>query len=398
MRIGDATHQNLDEGRGPWQARSWSQLESVTSLFQILKASIAGTLAWFFVITVLHSEVPFLAPWTAVLTVHPTVYRSFSRGVQTSIATLLGLGISFVIGQFLGVSVWTFGLALLVGLLGSRIPWLRDEGITIAVTALFVLASGYNQDNPMLVERLLEVCAGVVIGIVVNLLVVPPVRDRQAAKYIDELTDRLGDSLTEMADALQNSWNTQAADAWIVETEKMTDQLRSTWSSVQFAKESSRWNPRRFNIARHQDRQQMTSRSDEKRWYEEVLSRLDVSISQTRHLALTLQRNTHAGGQWEHTFREPWVQVLRNTGEAFRTATHDPSVHAGRLQHQLGQLAYEQAHRSDDDDAPHWPTYGALINTLGHIVAELQGIDTAKKEDEDEERDDTTDSNVTSGG
>ncbi|WBL17901.1 FUSC family protein [Citricoccus sp. NR2] len=365
-------------GRGlRWPRRHWSQLESVTSLFQIVKATLAGTLAWVLAVTVFDSQLPFLAPWTAVLTVHPTVYRSLSRGLQTTLATVVGLGIAFMAGELFGGSVAGFGLALLIGLLCSRLPWLRDEGITIAVTALFVLASGYNTDDPLLVERLIEVAVGVAVGILVNLLVIPPLRESQARTYVADLTDRLGDALVRMADALETSWDTHASDSWIVETEKMTEQLRSTWESVRFARESSRWNPRRLHLSWHQDRQRMARRSGDQPWYEVVLSRLDESISQTRQLALILQRNTYAGGQWDPTFREPWVGILRDTGEAVKKSDQDTAVHAQRLSHRLHQLAYEQAQRGVDADAPHWPTYGALITTLSHIVDELQKIETA---------------------
>ncbi len=52
---------------------------------------------------------------------HATVHRSLPRGVQSTIASSVGVLVSFAIGALLGVSVWTFALALLVGLLGARI-------------------------------------------------------------------------------------------------------------------------------------------------------------------------------------------------------------------------------------------------------------------------------------
>lgn len=77
-----------------WTARRfqalWDRPDFVTDLLQILKTVIAGTAAWWFAITVLESPLPFLAPWTALLTVHATVHRSFSHGVQTTLASAIG--------------------------------------------------------------------------------------------------------------------------------------------------------------------------------------------------------------------------------------------------------------------------------------------------------------------
>lgn len=133
---------------------------------------------------------PFLAPWTALLTVHATVYRSFSRGLQSTVSSGLGVLLSCLIGAFLGVELWTFALALLallVGLVASRLWRIRDEGVAIATTAIFVLGSGFGERAPLLVERLTEVGVGVVFGVVVNVLVIPPLRDTKAARYVDRI-------------------------------------------------------------------------------------------------------------------------------------------------------------------------------------------------------------------
>lgn len=121
-----------------------------TELLHILKGVIAATAAWWLSLEVLDSMLPFLAPWTALLTVQATVHRSLSRGAQTTVASAISVGLSFMIGAYLGVSVWTFALALLIGLAGARLSWIRDEGVAIATTAIFVLGSGFSQQQPLL--------------------------------------------------------------------------------------------------------------------------------------------------------------------------------------------------------------------------------------------------------
>ncbi|MFN7243417.1 MAG: FUSC family protein, partial [Dietzia cercidiphylli] len=128
-----------------------------TDLLQIVKSVIAATAAWWLSAHVLDSPLPFLAPWTALLTVHATVHRSLSRGVQTTVASAIGVGLSFLIGFYLGVNVWTFALAMFVGLAGARITWIRDEGVAIATTAVFVLSSGFSDQQPLLLDRIIEV-------------------------------------------------------------------------------------------------------------------------------------------------------------------------------------------------------------------------------------------------
>lgn len=68
----------------------WNRLkspETVTDSLQILKSVVAATGAWWLSVYVLNSQMPFLAPWTALLVVHATVHRSLSRGLQTTVAS-----------------------------------------------------------------------------------------------------------------------------------------------------------------------------------------------------------------------------------------------------------------------------------------------------------------------
>lgn len=217
----------------------------LTDLLQILKAVTAATGAWWFADVVLDSEIAFLAPWTALLTVHATVYRSMSRGIQTTLASGLGVLISFLIGHYLGVGLWTFALALLVGMCASRITWIRDEGVAVATTAIFVLGSGFGDQRPLLLDRLLEVAIGVAFGIVVNLLVLLPLRHRQAARHVDSINQRMGRVLVHIADQPPGSWDHDRAEEWTEEIGRMEDKLDSVWGSVRFARESDRANPRR---------------------------------------------------------------------------------------------------------------------------------------------------------
>src|SRR5699024_2414254 len=128
---------------------SLTQPESLTARLPIAEPAVAGARAPRLAMDVLGPPPPLRSPSPAGLTVHATVHRSLSRGVQTTVASTVGVVVSFVIGAWLGVNVWTFALALLVGLVGARITWIRDEGIAIATTAIFVLGSGFGDQQPL---------------------------------------------------------------------------------------------------------------------------------------------------------------------------------------------------------------------------------------------------------
>ncbi|QNN81792.1 FUSC family protein [Brachybacterium sp. Z12] len=347
--------------------------EVTTDLLQIFKGVVAATAAWWFSLAVLDSMLPFLAPWTALLTVHATVHRSLSRGVQTTVASAIGVGLSFLIGAYLGVSVWTFALALFVGLAGARLSWIRDEGVAIATTAIFVLGSGFSEQQPLLLDRILEVGVGVGIGVLVNLLIIPPLREHQAARHVDRINRRMGDMLTNMADEFSSSWETDKADSWRRETESMSDELETAWQSVRFARESRRSNPRyRLTNTRHLgDRGSGPGRRVD---YEEILQRVDEGISHLRHLARTLYEAAYSEGAWDERFREKWAAIVRDAGHAIA----DPDANVDPITDRLDALAREMA---TDQDLPEetWPLYGSLLSSVRHIAMIVDDVASARE-------------------
>lgn len=348
-----------------------SRPEVTTDLTQILKCTIAATVAWWLSADVLESPLPFLAPWTALLTVHATVHRSLSRGLQTTVASAIGVGLSFLIGVYLGVNVWTFALAMFVGLAGARISWIRDEGVAIATTAVFVLGSGFSQQQPLLLDRLVEVAIGVGIGVLVNLLIIPPLREQQAAAHVDSIDRRVGDILVRMADEFSESWETDAADAWRLEVESVAGEVDTAWGAVRFARESRRSNPRRLVRSRRSTvrRPTVTGRDVD---YEEVLTRLDEAVSHMRHLIRTLHEATYADGPWDERFRTSWSSIVRDAGRAIA----DPDAQMDPIHERLAALTRDM---SGDAGLPResWPIYGSLLTSMFHISSLIDDVVSA---------------------
>ncbi|MGO2360864.1 MAG: FUSC family protein [Brachybacterium tyrofermentans] len=363
-----------------WQERAqklWAaavQPEAVTGWLQIAKAVIAGTVAWWLSRDVLDSQMPFLAPWTALLTVHVTVYRSVSRGLQTLVASILGVALSFVIGAWLGVSVGTFALALAVGMVLALVPWIRDEGVAIATTAIFVLGAGFGQQQPLLLDRILEIGLGVAVGIAVNLLIIPPLREKQAARYVDSINRRMGGVLVDMADEFATAWDTERADAWVEETRSMSRELASAWQEVHFARESERGNPRTRRAGALLRRHRGTPADDaEEASYEEILARVEEGISHLRHLSRTLREGAYAEGEWDDRFRQRWVAIVRDAGRSIA----DPDAEVEPIADRLSGLALDLA---DNTELPRcsWPLYGSLIASMLHIAVIVDDVASAR--------------------
>ncbi|MFN7244690.1 MAG: hypothetical protein ACK4M5_15810, partial [Dietzia cercidiphylli] len=208
------------------------------------------------------------------------------------------------------------------------------------------------------------VAVGVGIGVLVNLLIIPPMRDQQAASHVDRIDRRIGDILINMSDEFSTSWETDAADAWRREIESVSDEVETAWGTVHFARESRRSNPRlaRQRLGRGQPAGEGVD-------YEEVLARVDEAVSHMRHLIRTLHEATYAEGPWDERFRSEWASIARDAGHAIA----DPDAEMASIHDRLVGLTHAMA---EDGRLPRdsWPVYGSLLTSMFHIAVLIDDV------------------------
>lgn len=343
--------------------------DSRTDLLQILKATLATGVAWVVAAHVLELQQAFLAPWLALLTVHATVYRTVWRGSQAVLASGLGLVVSYVAVQLLGydlVATPALVVSVLVGLLLARAFLARDEGVAVATTALFVITAGYGShqaaEEMMLSHRFLDTLVGVATGLLVNLLVAPPLDDRVVDSATSDVTRRLGQLLVRMAEDLRGDVDEGVSQEWLEATRDLDDSLDRAQQHLAFTRES-RW----ANPLRHRSRR--TADPDRA---EAVIYRLEDGIAQARAVARIVHESVVAAEEWDPEFRRRWTDVLERVGQRVADPGRDTGGAPG-----LDDLVRDLSVADLPDRR--WPLYGALITALGNVagiaddVARLSG-------------------------
>ena len=329
-----------------------------TDLLQVAKATVATVLAWVLADHVLGLQGAFLAPWVALLTVHATVYRSVMRGGQSVAASFLGVLLAYVVVWLLGYSAVSLGLVVFFGLLAARLRPVRLEGIMVATTALFLLTLGGSQDEVRLAHRLGATAIGAVAGIVVNLLIVPPLDDRSAESQLDRIHRRLGALLRRMAAELDEGVDDEGVKAWVEETRRIDAQVdRAEWL-LDYSRESQWWNPRRTRSPRVSDTKVGS----------EVLVRLEEGVAQARAIARTLEESVVNADEWDPRFKEPFLSLLDRVG--LRVCDPDAELHS--MREDVDALADDLS--SEDLSGLLWSLYGSLITSLRHIVTIVDDV------------------------
>jgi uncharacterized membrane protein YgaE (UPF0421/DUF939 family) len=328
-------------------------------VLQLAKTVLAAVAAWVLAASVLELPQPFLAPWAALLVVHATVYRTFSKGMQQVAATVVAVLLATVVGETLGLSTWAITVLLVVALVLGAVPWLGVEATTIATTGLVVLTTGF-EDDVMLIARLLDTAIGVAVGLVVNVLVWPPLRRHTAAKALDRVDDGIGELLADMAGGLGDGCQDEDITGWIDRTRDIDGDLDQAWALLRQAEESARMNPRRSAKVMKNPRE----------WHE-LLRRMEQAVAEIRSLARTLGGQQAHREAWGETFAEPWISMLGDTGRATSAADPDALLDVRR------RLEVLTEDLRSHERSPEWPVYGALIINLRNIIDAMDRVAAA---------------------
>lgn len=318
-------------------------------------------LAWVLATEVFELSQSFLAPWAALLVVHATVYRTFSRGLRQVGAAVAGVLLAWAVGNALGLDTVSVALVIALGLAIGALPWFGEEAITVAATAMVVLTTGFSSDDSMLLDRLGDTAIGIVVGLLVNAAVWPPLRRRTAITAMNHIDDDIGELLADMGARLVDGCDDDDVADWVDRTRSLDGDLDHVWSLVRQAQESSRMNPRR-SARELRDPQQWRG----------LLRRMEQAVAETRSMARTLGYHSASRGLWHPVFRDRWPLLVGDAGRAIADA--DPRA-IRETRERLSSLVEEVG--AVDPSSTQWPVYGALIINLRNTLDAMDEVAAA---------------------
>jgi uncharacterized membrane protein YgaE (UPF0421/DUF939 family) len=199
------------------------------------------------------ADYPYYAPLGALVAMYENVAGSMRQGVQTLVGLALGIGLAFMLFILGDPSPLTVAVIMGLGVVLAGLPRLGSGRDWIPTAALLVLLVGGHNPDKFSFGDLFQMGVGVTVGILVNLLVFPPLHFRAAALSIAELRQALAQQLWDMGKALKESWPPEHQD-WSRRSDTLANHARSVRLAVQKADASRRANPRRRLHPRDVDR------------------------------------------------------------------------------------------------------------------------------------------------
>ncbi|MFJ4172850.1 aromatic acid exporter family protein [Microbacterium sp. NPDC089696] len=326
-------------------------------LLQVVKSAAATIAAWLLAGWVVPGQLPVFAAIAALLVVQPSINQSLSKALERSIGVIVGVVIAVALGLLLGSPSWIVLLAIVVAML---VAWVfratPGTGNQVAISAMLVLALGSKPDYAL--ARIFETIIGVVIGIVVNAVIVPPVLVAPARRDLGLLGGELAASLDRLADALPEPQSPAQLQELMLEVRLLRPMKDAAAASISAGEESLTLNPRRST--HRQDLAEMRA----------LLDRLTPIVTQT--IGMTRAYFDH----YDDTIgQEPAVAAiadqLRRAGHDVRLAVQiaDVAREPEALTSAIPALTAPLVIRPPSSD--HWILIGSLMEDLRRIREEL---------------------------
>jgi uncharacterized membrane protein YgaE (UPF0421/DUF939 family) len=212
------------------------------AVVQTLRSTAAATIAYVVALQLSSEPAPLTAPLTALLVVQVTLYSTLTTGIRRVNSVVVGVLIAIAFSVLVGLTWWSLGLVILASLVVGRFVRVDEFVPEVAISAMLVL--GVTQVANTAWDRVLETLIGAVVGLLFNILLVPPVWVGTAGESIEDLSRRMRQLLLGIGEELNATTPVERAAARLYEARRLDNDIADVDAALRQAEDSLRLNPR----------------------------------------------------------------------------------------------------------------------------------------------------------
>ena len=360
--------------RLPGQVRSTLVRRGRIPGLRTAKATLA-VVAAYLLAEVLHlGEPPIVAPLMALLVVQLTLYKTLMHGLGRISGVLAGVLVAVGVADVVGVTWWSLGAVVAGSLVVGRLLRLGPHLFEAPITAMLLLE--VSAGGALGLTRVTEALLGASVGIIVSVLVAPPLYLQPAGEAIGELAERMADFSRDFADGLRGQWSRSAADHWLTQARAVRDEVVRADLTVARVEESARLHPH-AGSARDARPRLRTTLTGLERCHLTLRTLARSVLDRTYFVPLTEQSAAYTVDQ-----RAALADLLTTVGAAIGSVTPiatgaDPNAARLAVDAHLGELD-DQRHRintllavAPQTDHAAWKQHGALLASIDRLRVEI---------------------------
>ncbi|MCX5009894.1 aromatic acid exporter family protein [Streptomyces sp. NBC_00555] len=344
---------------------------------QALRSTAAAVISYVVALRLSSEPSPLTAPLTALLVVQVTLYSTLTTAIRRVNSVVVGVLIAIGFSVLVGLTWWSLGLLILASLVVGHLVRVDEFVPEVAISAMLVL--GVTQVADTAWDRVLETLIGAAVGMLVNLLVAPPLWVGPAGAAITDLAARMSRLLNHLGEESLGTVKVEQAAARLHEARRLDNDVAQVDAALRQAEDSLRLNPR----VKEGLLFRLVLRTG--------LDTLEICAVVLRVACRTLTDLAKARPDRPLLTTETTIalrQVLRHTAVAVESfaqlITAQVSANAEEAEARLtGELAVARANRDRladllladiGEDPAQWQLHGALLAEIDRVLDEL-GVD-----------------------
>ncbi|MER7760617.1 aromatic acid exporter family protein [Streptomyces sp. NPDC097619] len=212
------------------------------AVVQTLRSTAAAVVSYVVALRFSSEPAPLTAPLTALLVVQVTLYATLTTGIRRVNSVVAGVLIAIGFSAWVGLTWWSLGLIILASLVIGRYVRAGEFLPEVAISAMLVLGVTRVADTAW--DRVLETLIGAGVGLLFNLLFVPPVWVRPAEEAITGLAGRMRDLLLHLSEQPPGTTPVRQAVERLLEARRLDGDIAEVDAALRQAEDSLRLNPR----------------------------------------------------------------------------------------------------------------------------------------------------------
>ncbi|MFE9928636.1 aromatic acid exporter family protein [Streptomyces sp. NPDC005533] len=335
------------------------------------KTVIAAMAAWVLARYLLPPSVSTFAPFTALVALQATVYRSVRDCLQYVLAMAAGAALAASLAASAGIHGWTFGILTLIALCVGKARCLGQQGTQVAIVGFFAFSSGQGQ-IAYIGHLVAAVGIGALCGLAVHLVLAPARHTHHRQQAVTDVYTTMARRIEGLAQTLEASGSDRDhLRQWRRDWHRLSAECERIRHAIDTEIENGRMNPRRSadggaGEALPRAREAIT-----------VAERgMDHLRSMTRTLDYALDSGELEG--LPAAFRTRFGAVLRSAATAMeemgQASPTDPDGLDARIDEAAAELErVQRQERTSPEASPAVHTVqGTLLTDAGRLLADIR--------------------------
>lgn len=212
------------------------------AVVQTVRSTAAAVISYVVALRFSGEPAPLTAPLTALLVVQVTLYSTLTTGIRRVNSVVAGVLLAIGFSVLVGLTWWSLGLIILVSLTVGPLVKAGEFVPEVAISAMLVLGVTRVADTAW--DRVLETLIGAAVGLLFNILFVPPVWVGPASEAITDLARRMRALMMHITDELDEHTPVEKAAARLHEARRLDNDIAQVDAALRQAEDSLRLNPR----------------------------------------------------------------------------------------------------------------------------------------------------------